>query len=711
MEKDNDKRRVLFRFAVDIIVYSMNYWCETDAKMDWEPVLNLSDTDKAFLIENAAEFLAKLPIYKHLEETAKKLFLYNGNITEKGNLRMPPKQDKQWDLFFWEPEQDKLYPYIYIKGEKGWEPSPYFKLFYHYERIESPKMRAVYKERIKEYEFYGDIIYEGDYLNGERNGRGKEYKYKSIIYEGEYKNGKRHGYGKDYRYEHVIFEGKYIDGKKWDGWGCDRDGVLLCKFEKGKGFIKVYEGWNRAISFEGEFNNGEGNGKAKEYDFHGKLIYEGEYKDGKRHGKGIEYYNYYSEREIIFNGEYINGKIWRGFGKPDFSRNLFIGEYRYGEMWKGKEMYTNDTISFEGEYLNGKKWKGKFYYENGNLRYDGELSDDKLWNGILYSYDGKEKFEIKNGKGKIKEYIYYSYTVGLSFEGEILNGLKNGEGKEYFTQKDIDNIKIKFEGEYLNDKKWNGIGYNINGEKQYEIKNGTGYIYEYDRYNKLLFEGEVIRGIKTGKAKEYISGYLYFDGFYLNDKKEGRGKIFDFQNNIDYEGNFCKGMKNGYGKEYRSGKLLYEGEFMNDKSHGKGKYYYNNSQLMHEGEYFNGVFFKGKEYSSKGILIKEFDYFYNFKNKDSSYKTLWKGKQYNDNGIIVYEGSTVNEKMWTGIGYDPMGKKAYEIKDGKGKIKKYYETGELKFDTGYLYGYICGDGKKYYKNGNVKYVVKNFKVN
>ena len=41
----------------------------------------------------------------------------------------------------------------------------------------------------------------------------------------------------------------------------------------------------------------------------------------------------------------------------------------------------------------------------------------------------------------------------------------------------------------------------------------------------------------------------------------------------------------------------------------------------------------------------------------------------------------------------------YEIKDGKGKIKEYYENGVLKFEKEYLNGDINGKGKEYYDNG------------
>ena len=43
------------------------------------------------------------------------------------------------------------------------------------------------------------------------------------------------------------------------------------------------------------------------------------------------------------------------------------------------------------------------------------------------------------------------------YKGEYLNGERNGKGKEYYWNK-----QLKFEGEYLNGKQWNGIGYEGN---------------------------------------------------------------------------------------------------------------------------------------------------------------------------------------------------------------------------------------------------------
>ena len=67
----------------------------------------------------------------------------------------------------------------------------------------------------------------------------------------------------------------------------------------------------------------------------------------------------------------------------------------------------------------------------------------------------------------------------MDFEGEILNG-KIAKGKEYIYN------KLCFDGEYFNDKKWNGKIYNREGKMISEIKDGKGYIKEYNDDKKIL---------------------------------------------------------------------------------------------------------------------------------------------------------------------------------------------------------------------------------
>ena len=109
------------------------------------------------------------------------------------------------------------------------------------------------------------------------------------------------------------------------------------------------------------------------------------------------------------------------------------------------------------------------------------------------AYQSKLNISIINYKFFSGKYIIYeSNKIGkeyngnddtLQFEGEYLNGERNGKGKEYF------NDTLQFEGEYLNGK-----------------RNGKGKEY-YDN-GRLKFEGEYLNGKRHGKGKEYDDGYI-----------------------------------------------------------------------------------------------------------------------------------------------------------------------------------------------------------
>ena len=115
------------------------------------------------------------------------------------------------------------------------------------------------------------VRYEGEYFNGERHGKGKEFsKEGRLIYVGEYFKGERHGKGKEFSKEgRLIYEGEYAYGK-WDG--------------KGKQYADE-EGSNEPqLLYEGEFKNGKWNGKGKKYEiglYGGRLEHEGNFVDGK----------------------------------------------------------------------------------------------------------------------------------------------------------------------------------------------------------------------------------------------------------------------------------------------------------------------------------------------------------------------------------------------------------------------------------------------
>ena len=158
---------------------------------------------------------------------------------------------------------------------------------------------------------------------------------------------------------------------------------------------------------------------------------------------------------------------------------LFEGEYLNNKRWKGKEYYETGELEFEGEFLNGKRLKGKEYDEIGELEFEGEYLNGKRWNGKgkEYYYDDDDDEFIYEGQylkgernGEGKEY----YKSGkLGYEGEDLNGKRNGKGKEY-----NENGELIFEGEYLNGKSWNGKLY-------YYRNDGLRFTQEYLNGKKI----------------------------------------------------------------------------------------------------------------------------------------------------------------------------------------------------------------------------------
>ena len=129
---------------------------------------------------------------------------------------------------------------------------------------------------------YKNGRYEGEYLNGKREGKGI-YKYNNgDKYEGEYKNDLKEGYG-TYRFQNGdVYTGEYKNGL-FEGKG---------KYEYVDG--DIYEGEYKEDLREGEgvyiYNNGN--------------KYEGQWMRGLKHGKGT--FNY--EDGSKFVGEYLNGK-------------------------------------------------------------------------------------------------------------------------------------------------------------------------------------------------------------------------------------------------------------------------------------------------------------------------------------------------------------------------------------------------------------------
>ena len=330
----------------------------------------------------------------------------------------------------------------------------------------------------------------------------------------------------------MIFDGEYLDGNRLIGKEYEKNGKNFKVINNKKELHNKYE--NNTLKFENNNINELIKGKGKEYYPNGIIKFEGEYLISKKlkEKDNDEYENILGDK---FEGQFSDGKIEGRIYESYYNNKILIKDYYLNakKNGKGKYYYEDGNLEFEGEYLYNHKRKGKEYYSNGKLRFEGEYLYDKKWNGKGYDIEGNKIYELINGNGPVKEYQQGSDY--LLFEGEYLNGKRNGKGKEY------DDIgKVKYEGEYLNGK-----------------RNGKGKEYKYSSF--IAQDEEYLPKEEREKRREYFGTYLIYDGEYLNGKWNGKGKKYYINGSLEYDGEYLNGKKHGKGKFYDEfGKLIYE---------------------------------------------------------------------------------------------------------------------------------------------------------
>ena len=646
-------------------------------------------------------------------------------------------------------EYDSLFNKLIFEGEyKNGKRNGYgieYDIFRELKVFEGEYKNGKRHGKGKEYKASGKVGFEGEYKEGKKwtgsenkNDFEKFYELKEgkgyviesdfeelLVYKGEYLNGERNGKGIEYYNSEKIFEGEYINGKKWNGISYFYDEDKEEKLEDGKGQnifdIFIYNG--KIYHYKGVFFNGERNGKGRETEERYNILFEGEFLGGERKEGNI-----YLDDNLTYKGEFLNNLKKKG---KEYKNNKieFEGEFLYNEKWTGKgydedgkiiyelnegsgkikKYFLNGNLKYEGDLLNMKKHgNGKEYFLNGEKKFIGKYKNGEMWEGKGF-YKDNEVFEIKDGNGYIK--IYNSIDYKLLFEGEYKNGKKTGMAKEYeykyfgFDKKAI----LIYEGFYLDGK-----------------RNGKGK--EYYKSGELKYEGNFKEGLKCGEGKEYFrNGKTKFIGEYKKGKmwdgevydennksfklKNGTGKIkiFDDNLNIIFKGEFKEGEKNGKGIEYFQGEIIYRGSYSNGKKVGKGegKEFNEGGKLLYEGEFFDGLRHgKGKEYNIRGDLIYQGCY--------SKGERIGKGegKEFNEGGKILYEGEYYNG-IRNGKGKDYTYKKELKIEvpniftinilDGKKREKKYDYFLESIYEGNYENGLRNGEGKEYNKLGEIIY--------
>ena len=222
--------------------------------------------------------------------------------------------------------------------------------------------------------------YIGQSLNGKKHGRGIIFdQYNNIIYEGEFKKGEKEGKGRyNFKYgEYYI--GDWLKGNK-----------------HGKGIIYSRYG---VIIYEGDFVNDKREGEGKYIDKNGKY-YIGQFKNCKFNGKGKYFYT--KDGKLEYEGDFVNG-MKEGVGKYIYGNgDYYEGQFKNDKMnGKGILYDKNQNKIYEGDFSEGKKHgKGKLYYNNGKIKYEGDFANDKEeGEGIYFETNGNYYIgQFKDGK-------------------------------------------------------------------------------------------------------------------------------------------------------------------------------------------------------------------------------------------------------------------------------------------------------------------------
>nr|XP_035138703.1 radial spoke head 10 homolog B isoform X11 [Callithrix jacchus] len=185
----------------------------------------------------------------------------------------------------------------------------------------------------------------------------------------------------------------------------------------------------------------------------------------------------------------------------------------------------------------------------------------------------------------------YTWPDGSTYEGEVVNGMRNGFGMFKCSTQPV-----------------SYIGHWCNGKRQ-----GKGTIY-YNQEGTCWYEGDWVQNVKKGWGiRCYKSGNIY-EGQWEDNVRHGEGRMRWLTANQEYTGQWERGIQNGFGTHTWFLKRIpnsqyplrneYIGEFVNGYRHGHGKFYYA-SGAMYDGEWvFNKKHGMGQLTFKNGRVFK-----------------------------------------------------------------------------------------------------------
>ena len=431
-----------------------------------------------------------------------------------------------------------------------------------------------------ETEWAGDK-YEGDFVNGFREGFGT-YSFKSGAsytgswkagtydgvgtfvwpsgdrYIGEWKNGKQNGQGKYIYASGEVVTGTWLNGSFQGDYSdySDKTGCVSGDCSNGTGTYI----WENGDKYVGEFVNGVMNGQG-EYTFATGEYYSGNWKNGKRNGYGKNVYVNGDIQEGIWEDDRFVGKAtnYSGCISGDCDNGYGVYVWETGEKYEGNWVNKRRNGYGKNTWASGARYEG--YWQNdlrngeGTQFYTDGTSKNGFWENdkFIGAKTGCVSGDCQNGYG------VFVWKNGDKYEGNWKNGRLNGQGNYYFKKGNE-----KYIGEFANGE-FHGTGayYFADGR----VKDG--------RWEHNKFIGAIISqtGCISGNCNNGFGIYVWengdkYEGEFVNGLMEGQG-LYTFSNGNYYKGNWKRAKYDGYGKLVFSDGTIQEGNWQAGKYVGK----------------------------------------------------------------------------------------------------------------------------------------------
>mmetsp|Transcript_7878 Transcript_7878/g.18228 ORF Transcript_7878/g.18228 Transcript_7878/m.18228 type:complete len:592 (+) Transcript_7878:202-1977(+) len=174
-------------------------------------------------------------------------------------------------------------------------------------------------------------------------------------------------------------------------------------------------------------------------------------------------------------------------------------------------------------------------------------------NGKKVWYTGQvNEFQKPQGKG-----IMWNDEDGSKYMGEWWDGMREGEGKTFFAEK-----QSMHYGSYHRDK-----------------RHGKG---KFGWKDRRVYEGDFIEDRREGRGTLTWPDGTKYEGEFRRGGPNGMGQM-TFADGTVYDGQFVKGKFDGFGVCHYSDGRVYRGEFREHKAHGTGKLTDANGGVIHIG--------------------------------------------------------------------------------------------------------------------------------